>query len=330
MKILQVTSPQTFQVLDVPTPQPQAGEVLMKVQAVTTCPQWDLHLRHNEPMFIGHQFQYPYAPGQPGHEATGEITALGEGVTSFAVGDRVSTWRDPGHQSPGCYAQYVVRSVADVICVPQHLKPEATAPLELAMCVGATFVMLRPMDVLRGKCIGVMGLGPAGLIAAQMVRAEGAARIIGFDLSRQRCEMALSQGLVDEAHDTRTDLSTLFPARPARTALDSGIDCVGAKASVEFMMDHVHDVVALFGVQREDYTFSVRHYSPGVRLCGYPGHSRAAAEYAVSLIEAGRLHLEPLVTHSFPLEKYGEAIDLLEQQQAIKVCFWPWEESDAR
>ena len=47
------------------------GEVLLRVEAVTTCPQWDLHLRHNEPMFVGHQFHYPYTPGQPGHEATG-------------------------------------------------------------------------------------------------------------------------------------------------------------------------------------------------------------------------------------------------------------------
>jgi 2-desacetyl-2-hydroxyethyl bacteriochlorophyllide A dehydrogenase len=327
MKILQVTTPTEFEVREVPTPEPGAGEVLVRVEAVTTCPQWDLHLRHNEPMFPGHQFNYPYAPGQPGHEATGEIAAVGDGVTDVAVGDRVSTWRDPGHNVAGCYAQFVVRAGEDVIRVPPNLEPEALAPLELAMCVGATFVMLRPMNVLRGKRIGVTGLGSAGLIAAQMARAEGATEVIGFDLSSERRETALQRNLVDEAHDSRADLSTRFPARPKKTALDSGIDCVGAKASVEFMMDHVHDVVALFGVQREDYSFAPRHYHPGVRLCGYPGHSRAAAEYAVSLIEEGKLDLAPLVTHNFPLEKYGEAIDLLEKQQAVKVCFWPWRDS---
>lgn len=300
----------------------------MRVEAVTTCPQWDLHLRHNEPMFLGHRFHYPYTPGQPGHEATGEVAGLGEGVTGLAVGDRVSAWRDPGHKSPGCYAQYVVHRAENVIRVPTGLPPEATASVELAMCVGATFLLLRPMKVLEGKRIGIGGLGPAGLIAAQMARAEGATEIIGFDLSATRRDYAVKETqLVDVAYDPRAPgLSDILPVRPkspASLAIDSAVDCVGAKASVEFLMDRVRDTVALFGVQREEYTFAPRHYG-GLRLCGYPGHSREAAEYAVSLIINSQLNLAPLVTHHLPLEQYAEGIDLLERQEAVKVCFYPW------
>ena len=61
-------------------------------------------------------------------------------------------------------------------------------------------------------------------------------------------------------------------------------------------------------------------------LCGYPGHSRAAAEYAVDLITQGKLNLAPLVTHHLPLSRYAEGIDLLERQEAIKICFHPWED----
>lgn len=323
MKVLQVLGGSEFTLLDLPVPEPGPGQVLLRVDAVTTCPQWDLHLRHNEPMFLGHTFQYPYTPGQPGHEATGEIVAVGEGVTEVAVGDRVSAWRDAGHQRPGCYAQYVVHDSNSVIRVPAHLPLEATAPVELAMCVGATFLMLKEMNVLPGRRIGVTGLGPAGLIAAQMARAEGASEIIGFDLSEQRRALAASFA-VEAAYDPRDDLDALFPARPKAPRLDSGIDCVGAKASVEFLMDHTRDTVALFGVQREEYVFAPRHYGH-LRLCGYPGHSRIAAEYAVGLITAGKLDLSRLVTHHLPLERYAEGIDLLEKQQAIKVCFHPWE-----
>jgi threonine dehydrogenase-like Zn-dependent dehydrogenase len=88
-------------------------------------------------------------------------------------------------------------------------------------------------------------------------------------------------------------------------------------------MDRTRDTVALFGVQREDYTYRPSHYL-GLRLCGYPGHSRAAAEYAVALLEAGKLDLQALVTHTMPLEQYDVAVDLLESQEAIKVCFDPW------
>ena len=115
MKIVQIGAEGAFDVLEIPTPAPGPGEALLRVEAVTTCPQWDLHLRHGEPMFPGHRFEYPYPPGQPGHEATGEIAAVGEGVTELAVGDRVSAWRDPGHKAHGCYAQYVLRKAADLI-----------------------------------------------------------------------------------------------------------------------------------------------------------------------------------------------------------------------
>jgi threonine dehydrogenase-like Zn-dependent dehydrogenase len=273
-------------------------------------------------MFIGHSFAYPYTPGQPGHEATGEIAAVGEGVTSVQVGDRVSAWRDSGHHRPGCYAQYVIHAAESVIRVPAHLPPEATAPVELAMCVGATFLRLKAMNVLAGRRIGIAGLGPAGLIAAQMAKAEGAAEVIGFDLSAERRAVASSLG-VDAAYDPRENPETLFPARPNAPRLDSAIDCVGAKASVEFLMDHTMDVVALFGVQREEYAFAPRHFMH-LRLCGYPGHSRAAAEYAVGLIESGSLNLAPLTTLHLPLERYSEGIALLERQQALKVCFRPW------
>jgi threonine dehydrogenase-like Zn-dependent dehydrogenase len=321
VRTLQITAPGESVVLDVPTPLPGPGEVLMRVEAVTTCPQWDLHLRHNEPMFVGHTFHFPYTPGQPGHEATGEIAACGDGVIGLAVGDRVSTWRDPGHRRPGCYAEYVVLSAENVIHVPATLSAVAAAPVELAMCVGSAFLMLKEMDALRGRSFGVSGLGPAGLIAVQMARAEGASPVIGFDLHPERCQMAVALG-ADEAYDP-TAQPQAFPARPGRPSLECAIDCVGLKSSVEYLMDRTQDVVALFGVQREDYTFAPRHYS-GLRLCGYKGHRRVAAEYAVGLMAQGNLDLAPLVTHELSLERYNEGIELLANQKALKVCFRPW------
>ncbi|MDW7658583.1 MAG: alcohol dehydrogenase catalytic domain-containing protein, partial [Bacillota bacterium] len=127
MKTLQVTAPGQSHILDLPVPQPGPGQVLMRILAVTTCPQWDLHIRHNEPMFVGHQFHYPYAVGQPGHEAAGDIVAVGAGVTSLKPGDRVSAWKDAGHDRQGCYAQYVVHDADHVIKVPADLPLEAVA-----------------------------------------------------------------------------------------------------------------------------------------------------------------------------------------------------------
>jgi len=314
MKSLQVTAPKECIVLDVPIPTPGQEEVLMRVTAVTTCPQWDLHLRHNEPMFVGHQFHYPYMIGQPGHEAVGVIESLGEGVTGLKVGQRVSAWRDAGHTQPGCYAQFVTHLAENVIPVPEELPDEALASVELAMCVGTVFRSLQPLNALTGKVVAISGLGSAGLVAMQMARAEGASQVIGFDLNSERRAYALQLG-ADACYDPREF--------PADMKFNVGVDCVGLKASAEFLLDHVTEVMALFGVQREDYTFAPRHY--GLTLLGYKGHSRESAEYAIDLIRKGKLNLAPLVTHSFPLERYNEGISLLEQQKAIKICFHPWD-----
>ncbi len=83
------------------------------------------------------------------------------------------------------------------------------------------------------------------------------------------------------------------------------------------------DVVALFGVQRENYTYRPQHNR--LTLLGYKGHFRHSAEYAVDLIRQGKLNLAHLVSHKLPLEQYNDGIELLEQQKAIKICFLPWE-----
>jgi threonine dehydrogenase-like Zn-dependent dehydrogenase len=322
MKILQVTAPKEFVILDIPTPTPGEGEVLMRIVAVTTCPQWDLHLRHNEPMFVGHQFVYPYTAGQPGHEATGYIEAVGPGVTGLKPGDRVCAWRDAGHDRLGCYAQYVVHEANNVILAPEGPPPEGLASLELAMCLGAPFRDMRQMNVIAGRSFGVFGLGPAGLVALQMAKAEGAREVIGFDPVPARRELALKVG-ADACFDPTGDMSADVPARWAGVRLQTSIDCVGARGSVQCALDHTGDSVAFFGVQREDYTYALQH--GGLTLFGYKGHFRESAQYAVDLIAAGKLDLSPLVTHKLPLERYGEGIDLLEKREAVKICFMPWE-----
>jgi len=320
MKALQIIGGSEVQVLDIPVPEPGPGEVRLRVDAITICTQWDLHLRQNEPMFVGHQFHYPYTVGQPGHEASGIIDAVGEGVTELPIGARVSVWRDPGHDQTGCYAQYAVRPAHDVILVPAHLPVVATAPVELAMCVACSILRMKSMGVIAGHRIGVTGLGPAGLIAIQMLRAEGASQVIGIDPVASRRALAIQLG-ADVAY--APDEATAALSERPNPVLDSAIDCVGSRRSVHFLMDRVADTVTLFGVQREDFTFAVRHYI-GLRLCGYPPHHRAAAEYAVSLITDGKLDLRPLISHVLPMTDYAHAIDLLERQEATKVCLLPW------
>lgn len=320
MKALQIVDGSTVEMAEIPIPEPGVGQVRVRVDAVTICTQWDLHLRHNSPMFPGHEFKFPYVVGQPGHEGSGVVDAIGEGVMSLTVGDRVSLWRDPGHDIQGCYAQYLVRPEVEVIKVPAHLSAVATAPVELAMCVACSFLTMLSMGVISGKRTAVSGLGPAGLIAIQMFRAEGACHIIGIDPVQSRRDLALQMGA--DAVFSPDEAREQLLLRP-NAQIDTAIDCVGSKRSIEFLMDRVLDVVSIFGVLREDVSFGFRHFI-GLRLCGYPPHHRGAAEYAVALLEQGKLDLLPLISHQLPMADYAHAVDLLERQEATKVCLLPW------
>lgn len=324
MRSLQIMAPGRAEVVELPIPEVGQGEVRVRVIACNTCPQWDLHLAAGEPMFVGQALPYPYTPGQPGHEMVGEVDAVGGSVSDFTPGQRVAAWRDQGHQRPGCYAEYVCFDADNLLPVPADLPPEAVASLELAMCVAASILALRDMGLMAGRA-AVNGLGPAGLIAAQLLRAEGAGEVVALEPSQARRELAVGLGLVDAAWDPRAaeTAAALAPRRRQAAPFDLAVDCVGFPEAVRFLMDRTGRAVAFFAVQRHDYAYAPLH--AGLHLVGYPGHSKSAAVYALERIVAGDLDLRPLVTCRLPLSRYAEGVDLLRRQEAIKIAYVPTE-----
>lgn len=323
MKLLQIDEPGRAVWRDAPLPEPAPGEVLLKVSGVTTCPHWDLHILGGEPMFADRPLTYPYVPGEPGHEVVGEVVAVGEGVAEPTVGTRVATWRDPGGRRQGCYAQYAPVDAEHVLPVPDDLADADLAPLELAMCVQVSFDQLIERDGIRGKRVGISGLGPAGLIAVQMAKAYGAREVVAIDPLEERRDLGHSLG----AEAVLPPDATRFPAgRTGEMAVDTGLDTTGLKKAIEFLIERTNETVAIFGVLREHVGFGPEHWWGGFALLGYGEHNRAAAERALALVENGSLQLAPLVTHTLPLTRYHEGVELLRSKEAIKVLFDPWAE----
>jgi threonine dehydrogenase-like Zn-dependent dehydrogenase len=275
-------------------------------------------------MFPGGELQYPYTLGQPGHEACGEIVAVGEWVPESLVGQRVCAWRDRGHHLPGCYAQYVAMDTQSVIPVTANLPPEACAPLELAMCMSAHILYAERLDAIHGRRVGVFGLGPAGLVCIQLARAAGAAQIVGFDPMPERRAAADRLGADLTLDPTTHEGSTDFPRRGAPGSLHCSFDCVGAQEAVHLAMAVTTHLVVLFAVQREPYVFAPQFWG-GLALVGTQPHTRAAAEYAAGYLELGELDLGSLVTHTMTLGEYSKAVDLLRRKEAVKIAFLPQE-----
>lgn len=320
MKLLHILAPGQVEWRDAPMPTPGDGEVLVKVAAVTTCPHWDLHLMSGEPMFPGVPLPYPYTPGQPGHEMTGEVVAVGPGVSELSVSDHVAAWRDAGARRQGCYAQYVPCLVENLLKIPATLAAADIASLELAMCVQVSFQQLAQLNAVADKRLAVNGLGPAGLIAVQMARAYGAQQVTAIDPLPERRALALELG----AHLAIAPSGDQLPTGPNNPfPFDSAIDCTGLKGAIEFLMTHTRAVVALFGVLRENVAFGWDHWRRGLKLLGYEPHNRLAAQQALQLILAGQLKLAPLATHTLPLSQYRTGVELLRTKEAIKIRFLP-------
>jgi 2-desacetyl-2-hydroxyethyl bacteriochlorophyllide A dehydrogenase len=319
MKQLQIVGPNQSEWQDVDMPEPRTGEVLVKVDAVTTCPHWDLHMMSGEPMFPGARVDYPLTPGQPGHEIVGNVVEVGPGVDGLPVGARVAAWRDRGaNVRLGGYAQYVPFAADSLLEVNTDLAPQSIASLELAMCVQVTFDRLIKYDLIKGKRVAVSGMGPAGLLAVQMARAWGAEAVFAVDPVEDRRNRALQLG-VDEVVEPKDGAF----ADAAGGPVDVSVDCAGAKASVEFLMGHTRGAVALFGVLRDDVAYGWQQWRSKVDILGYGSHNRDAAERALALIEDGRLDLSCVVTHELPLSSYVEGVELLRSQEALKVCYLP-------
>jgi len=324
MKILQIESPGQAAWRDAPMPELEAGEVLVKVEGITTCPHWDMHILDGRPMFADRPLNYPYVPGEPGHEAVGEVVAFAPDVQGFEIGMRVAAWRDPGGRRQGCYAQYASLSAAHLIEVPKTLPAKSIASLELAMCVQGSMERLQAVDAIQGKRVCVSGLGAAGLLAVQMMRASGAGEIIGIDPQAERRDLAMQLG-VDIALDP--DDSSVPIERFAANSFDAALDTTGLSPVIEGLMQGTNEAVAIFGVLREDVKFGPAQWWGGFALLGYGTHERRHAEQALKWINAGQLDLSAIVTHELPLTRYAEGVELLRQKQAIKVLFLPWHEA---
>ncbi|MBX6771813.1 MAG: zinc-binding dehydrogenase [Chloroflexi bacterium] len=318
MRAIQLTAPGQFTIVEVPVPTPGPEEVLVKVAACNTCPQWDLSLWRGIDLFEREgQPTYPQQVGWPGHEMAGVVVAAGSAVQGLRVGDRVANWNISPQSPNQCYAEYVALPAELVLPIPDHLPFEEAASLELLTCLATS--ILRAGEVV-GKRVGVSGLGPAGLLAVQALKARGAREVVGFDPIATRCTLACQLGADRALVPGGADWQELTRSEHQ---LDLSLDCVGVADSVNGLLQVTRERVIIFGVPHGPITFTRAAWSKGLSLEGYGRRSRLGAEYALHLLASGQVTTRPLVSAVLPFEEYDRGIQLLSERAAIKVCFTP-------
>lgn len=227
MKALKLSEPLgTLALVDTDIPTPGAGEVLIQVEASGLC-YTDVHICDDDWAIVNALVKRDLTLG---HEAVGIVTALGEGVSGLAVGQRVAAWflrsacgackpcrrgdenlcLTPtlvGLSHDGSHAEYLTAMADFVVPVPDGVTPEQAAPLA---CAGMSVLgALRNADVSVGTTVGVIGVGGQGHLAVQIAKAMGAT-VVGLDIGPQKVALAREVG-ADHAFDV-TDPATMASA----------------------------------------------------------------------------------------------------------------------
>jgi threonine dehydrogenase-like Zn-dependent dehydrogenase len=322
MKALQLVAPGRAEVVDVPVPEIGDDEVLVEVKVCHTCTQWDITTWRGVDIFEreGHP-TYPLAPGATGHELAGVVVEAGKDVTRLKLGDHVAYWGSPpgiGRQhAGGGYAQYYAGHERSFVPYPRDYPLEHAALTEIFTCL--TAAIFKAGEVV-GKRVGVSGLGPAGLIAVQALKARGAEEVVAFDIEPSRLELARALGADQAMVPGSPEWQQLVP--PERN-LDLSIDCIGLAPSVNNLITVTRDHVIIFGVAHGEIVFGMDAWRKGLKLEANGPRPEKGAGYARRMLTSGQVRVDSFIGARLPLEEYAKGVQLLIDKQAVKVAFDP-------
>lgn len=334
MKASRFLGNKTFAVADLPTPHAGPGELVLRNQVCGVCGT-DVHIYHGEP---GSADVNP--PVVLGHEYSGEVVEVGEGVTSFAVGDHVTV--DPniycGHCAycqngkkqlcPSMEAIGVTRDggFAQYSRIPasQAFKLEPTVPWEAAAMAEPLACCLHGIDLAGiqvGDKVCVVGGGAIGLLMVQLAKLSGASQIVLSEPNEKRRQVGLQLGANAALDPTRPDSREAFAQ--VLGGANVVIECVGNVPAVKsaFQFAGKGATVLLFSVPKVDATFDLPLFDVYKKELTIKGsfvnpdtHARA-----VALINSGKVDFGPIITHRFTLDQLPEAIAMQMSDASIKV-----------
>lgn len=347
MEALVVVEPERFEIQEVPIPEPGPNEVLARVRAVSICGT-DAHLIHGD--YPG--FWPPAFPFIPGHEWAGEVAALGSDADrlGWKVGDRVAgtshdacgvcqkcveghynlcenygkqgLHRQYGHNYQGADATYVVHGVKCIFRLPDALTFEQGALIDPASI--ALHVANRGL-VSPGDTVAITGAGAIGLLAGDAALIRGAARVIVVGRGQR---LAKAAGLGFETIDS--DAGDPVPAVRDMTGglgADVVLECAGVPQTMAWAMAMLRrgGRCAAVGIPTASAEIDVQKLVlDELELVG----SRASAgemRRVMPFVEQGRMRVSEMITHRFPLSRYGEAMATFNDRSsgAIKIIVAP-------
>jgi 2-desacetyl-2-hydroxyethyl bacteriochlorophyllide A dehydrogenase len=297
----------------------------------------------------------PYGEFIFGHEYAGDVVAVGGSVDEFQVGDRVVVEahmgcrrcencirglytaclnygnRARGHRANGFttnggLAEYAVNHVNTLYKIPDHVSYDEAV---VVMTAGSPLYGLQVSGgYFAGETVAILGPGPIGLMALQLVKAVGAVRVILTGTRASRLALGKELGADVTVNARAEDPVAAVREATGGKGADTVIDCAGGDETFDQAIKMTKPggriiLVAFYhGPVTADLADAVRR---NLTIYTERGEGGTSVGQALRLLAAGRIRAMPLVSHTLPLSRVHEGFDILEQRTGdpMKVIFHP-------
>ncbi|MDY6842906.1 MAG: zinc-dependent dehydrogenase [Thermodesulfobacteriota bacterium] len=340
MRVAMWYNNQDVRLEEIPVPQIQQGEVLVRIEASGICGSdvMEWYRIHKAPLVLG-------------HEVAGQIVAVGKGVEHFKEGDRVTVAHHVpcntchyclnGHHSvcntlrqtnfdPGGFAEYVripaINVDRGIFALPDNVSFEEASFTEPLACVlrGQRMVHMKP-----GYTMLVVGSGMSGLLHIAVASTFGAGYIVAMDTIEYRLEAAKRFGanaVIDSFEDVPNQLRQLNNGRLA----DLVVLCRGSWIKQALESVERGGTVLIFGATRPDVTIPMPvndlFWRNEITLTSVYAAPPQDSKATLELMRSGRITVRDMITHRLSLEETGVGFQLVanpQKQNSIKVVIEP-------
>ena len=320
---------------DVPIPQPDVNDVLIKIRKVAICGtdlhiyKWDDWSRKNirTPLVIGHEY-------------VGEVVEIGSGVRNVRIGDRVT---GEGHiacghcrncrrgklhvcensvgvgvQRDGAFAEYLCIPESNVVKLDPRISDDIAAimdPFGNATHTALAFPLL-------GEDVLITGAGLIGTMATAICRFAGARHIVVTDLNDYRLDIAKRMGADLVVNATKGETVEQAMRQLNIRGFDIGLEMSGAPAAFNNMIDNMYkgSKIALLGILPDTTQVEwSKIIFNALTLKGIYGRQMWETWYQMEQMLITGLDLTPVITHRFAFDDFQKGFDIMASGQCGKV-----------
>ena len=324
-----MTSPGEIMFREMETPIPAAGEVLVKIERIGVCGS-DIHVWHGKHPFTSY-------PVTQGHEVSGAIAALGDGVTGLSVGQKVTiqpqvvcgkcypcrhgkynlceSLKVMGFQTTGVASEYFAVDAKKVTPLPDSMSFDEGAMIEpLAVAVHA----VRKFGDMQGMRVAVLGAGPIGILVAQAAKGIGAESVLISDISDVRLAKAKECGVDFCVNTKNVNFGAALVEAFGPDKADVIYDCAGNDITMGQAIQYARKgstiiLVAVFSdLAKIDLAVLNDHELDLNTTMMYRNEDYLDA---IELVRTEKVHLKPLISKHFAFRDYAEAYRYIDENR---------------